>query len=255
MKVYFTGAGPGNPDYLTVKALRLLERAECCIWAGSLVNPALLEILPAACRIFDSAGMSLAETVAVMQEYAGKDIDVIRLHTGDPSLYGAINEQMRQLDQLGIAYELVPGIGAFQAAAASLCCELTAPEISQSVVLTRTSGRTPLPAGQELANFAATGATLCIYLSAHKPLEVCETLIPYYGSDCPAAFIYHASWPDEDRISSTLAELPELVANSGYNRTSIILVGRALARVGAESKLYAADFTHGYRRGRENLDC
>ena len=178
-----------------------------------------------------------------------KALDVIRLHTGDPSLYGAINEQMRKLDGLGIAYELIPGIGAFQAAAASLCCELTAPEIAQAVVLTRTSGRTPIPAGQELENFAVTGATLCIYLSAHKPEEVCETLIPHYGSDCPAAFIYHASWPDEDKIISTLAELPALVAKSGYNRTSIILVGRALAKNGAESKLYAADFTHGYRRG------
>ncbi len=247
MKVYFTGAGPGNPDYLTVKALRLLENAKCCIWAGSLVNPALLEILPKDCAVFDSAKMSLEETTATIKEYAEKGVDVIRLHTGDPSLYGAIAEQMRELDEIGIEYELVPGIGAFQAAAATLCTELTAPEISQSVVLTRTSGRTPLPAGQELANFARTGATLCIYLSAHKPREVCDTLKEYYGDDCPAAFIYHASWEDEDKIVSTLKDLPELVEKSGYNRTSIIIVGKAIAKMGGESKLYSSHFTHGYR--------
>ncbi len=247
MKVYFTGAGPGNPDFLTVKALRLLEQAECCIWAGSLINPALLEILPQSCAVYDSAEMSLEETTAVIKEYAGKGVDVIRLHTGDPSLYGAIAEQMRELDLLGIEYELVPGIGAFQAAASSLCCELTAPEISQAVVLTRTSGRTPLPSGQKLENFARTGATLCIYLSAHKPEQICAELIPYYGVDCPAAFIYHASWEDEAKIVSTLGELPEKVAESGYNRTALIVVGKAIAGLGAESKLYSKSFSHGYR--------
>ena len=251
MKVYFTGAGPGNPEYLTVKALRLLEKARCCIWAGSLVNPSLLTVLPESCKIFDSAKMSLEDTIAVIREYSEKGIDVIRLHTGDPSLYGAIAEQMRELDKLDIEYELIPGIGAFQAAAATLCTELTAPEISQSVVLTRTSGRTPLPVGQELENFAKTGATLCIYLSAHKPKEVCDTLIPYYGEDCPAAFIYHASWEDEDKIVSTLKELPELVENSGYNRTSIIIVGQAIKKMGAESKLYSSHFTHGYRDAKK----
>ncbi len=251
MKVYFTGAGPGNIEYLTVKAYKLLETAECCIWAGSLVNPELLSILPETCKVYDSAKLSLVETTEIIQEYAEQNIDVVRLHTGDPSLFGAIAEQMRQLDELGIEYELIPGVGAFQAAAASLCCELTAPEISQSVVLTRSSGRTPLPAGQELVNFAQTGATLCIYLSAHKPREICESLEPYYGKDCPAAFIYHASWADEDKIVSTLGELPALVEKSGYDRTAIIIVGRAIASLGAESKLYSPYFSHGYREARE----
>ena len=251
MKVYFTGAGPGNPEYLTVRAYKLLSKAKCCIWAGSLVNPDLLTLLPIDCVVHDSAELSLPEIIAIMKECAVAGVDVVRLHTGDPSLYGAINEQMRELDKEKIAYELIPGIGAFQAAAATLCTEFTAPEISQAVVLTRTSGRTPLPKGQELENFARTGATLCVYLSAHKPDIVCRTLIPHYGAECPAAFIYHASWDDEDKIVATLEDLPDLIAEKGYDRASIIIVGKAIAKLGENSKLYSQHFSHGFRDSAE----
>lgn len=247
MRVFFTGAGPGNIEYLTLKAERILKSAACCIWAGSLINPEILSLLPEGCKLYDSASMSLADIIEVIKDCKEKDIDVVRLHTGDPSLYGAIAEQMRVLDNLDIKYELIPGVGAFQAAAATLKTELTAPEISQSVVLTRTSGRTPLPSGQELENFAKTGATLCIYLSAHKITEICQMLSKYYGEDCPAAFIYHASWSDEVKLVSTLEELPVEVQKSGFTKTSIIVVGHALAKKGADSKLYDAEFTHGYR--------
>lgn len=246
MKVYFTGAGPGDPELLTVKARRLLEGARCCIWAGSLINPQILELLPAGCRVYDSAGMNLEEIVGVMRECEAAGIDVVRLHTGEPALYGAIGEQMRELDRLGIAYEQIPGISAFQAAAATLRLELTAPEVAQAVVITRAPGRTPLPEAQSLAAFARTGATLCIYLSAHKVDDICAELAQHYGADCPVAFVYKASWPQEQSLRGTLTTLPEMVAQSGLSKTALILVGRALAG-GENSRLYDKTFTHEFR--------
>lgn len=252
MKVFFTGAGPGDPELLTVKARRLLENARVCIWAGSLVNPQILEILPPDCAVHDSAPLALEEIIALMKDAAALDIDVIRLHTGEPSLYGAIAEQMRELRLLNIPYEVVPGISAFQAAASALACELTAPEIAQAVVITRTPGRTPLPAGQELAAFARTGATLCLYLSAHKLDEICQELAEYYGNDCPAALVYKASWPEQKVMEGTLQSLPATVAAAGSpDRTALILVGRALTGDG-NSRLYASSFTHGYREGAKS---
>ena len=248
MKVFFTGAGPGDPELLTVKARKLLEQARVCIWAGSLINPQILSLLPPECEIHDSAPLNLAEIIGLIEGAARRGLDVIRLHTGEPALYGAIAEQMRELRARGIAYEIVPGISAFQAAAAALQRELTAPEVAQAVVITRSSGRTPLPAGQELSAFARTGATLCIYLSAHKLSEVCAELTQHYGPDCPAALVYKASWPQERIFESTLSALPGQVAAGGgeLERTAIILVGRALAG-GAASKLYDAAFSHGSR--------
>lgn len=251
MRVYFTGAGPGDPELLTVKARRLLERARVCIWAGSLINPQILTLLPPECEIYDSAPLNLGQIVGLIEDAARRGLDVIRLHTGEPALYGAIAEQMRELRARAIAYEVVPGISAFQAAAAALGRELTAPEVAQAVVITRAPGRTPLPAGQELAAFARTGATLCIYLSAHKLAEVCAELAGHYGADCPAALVYKASWPQQRVIESTLAGLPDEVALAGgeeLEKTAIILVGRALAG-GAASKLYDATFTHACRTG------
>lgn len=246
MKVYFTGAGPGDPDLLTVKARRLLEGARCCIWAGSLVNPQIIELLPAGCRVYDSAGMNLEQIIEVMRECATEDIDVVRLHTGEPALYGAIGEQMRELDRLGIAYEQIPGISAFQAAAATLRLELTAPEVAQAVVITRAPGRTPLPEAQNLAAFARTGATLCVYLSAHKVDDICAELAQHYGADCPAAFVYKASWPQEQSLRGTLTTLPGLVTESGLSKTALILVGRALTG-GEKSRLYDPAFAHEFR--------
>lgn len=250
MKVYFVGAGPGDPELLTVKAQRLLRAGKCCIYAGSLINPQLLDLLPDESERYDSAGMNLDEIVAVIEKAAANGIDVIRLHTGEPSLYGAIAEQMDELDRLKIDYEVVPGISSFQAAAASLRVELTAPEISQTVTLSRIAGRTPVPKGQELDQLAATRATLCLFLSVGKMGEVADTLAEHYGPDCPAAVVFHASWPDEQAIRGTLADIGSKVESAGITRTAMILVGHALARpLPHASRLYDRHFTHGYRQG------
>ncbi|MBN2713224.1 MAG: precorrin-4 C(11)-methyltransferase [Planctomycetes bacterium] len=247
MKVWFVGAGPGDPELLTLKAKALLEKAECCIYAGSLVNPVILDCLPESCEKYDSAGMDLPEIIAVMEKCRDRGVDVIRLHTGEPAIYGAIGEQMRELDRIGIEYAVVPGISSFQAAAASLQVELTSPEVSQTVILTRCAGRTPVPETQQLDKLAEAQATLCLFLSVGKLAEVCADLAQHYGEDCPAALVYHASWADEKKICGTLATLPELA--SGIERTAMIIVGRALNPPGCSSKLYASEFTHGYRKG------
>lgn len=249
MKVIFVGAGPGDPELLTLKAARLLREARICIFAGSLVGPAIMELIPADAERHDSAEMNLEQIIEVCRQAQGRGVDVIRLHSGEPSIYGAIGEQMNALDALGIAYEVVPGISSFQAAAAALKVELTAPEVSQTVILTRTAGRTPLPAGQELERLAASRATLCIFLSTHKVGEIAGTLAAHYGAECPAAVVYHASRADQQVIRGTLADLPERVAASGIRKTAQVMVGWALARQGAASKLYDASFTHEYRQG------
>jgi precorrin-4/cobalt-precorrin-4 C11-methyltransferase len=249
MKVYFVGAGPGDPELLTVKAQRLLAQARLCIYAGSLINPDLLGLLPANCQQHDSAPLNLDEIVVLFQQARAQDIDIIRLHTGEPAIYGAIGEQMDALDQLGIAYEIVPGISAFQAAAATLRVELTAPEIAQTIILTRAPGRTPMPASEDLARLAQSRATLCIYLSTEKVGALTGTLAEQYGADCPAALVYHASWPDEKVIRGTLADIAVKIAAEQITRTAIFLVGYALARPAPHvSKLYDKDFAHGYRR-------
>jgi precorrin-4/cobalt-precorrin-4 C11-methyltransferase len=175
-------------------------------------------------------------------------MDVVRLHSGDPSIYGAIREQMRELDALGIGYQVVPGISAFQAAAAALRTELTAPELSQTIILTRAAGRTPVPAAQELQRLAATRATLCLFLSVQRLEELAQTLTVEYGSECPVAVVYRASWPDEQVIRGTLGTIAAQVAVEGIGRTALIVVGQALARIGPASRLYDAGFSHGYRQ-------
>jgi precorrin-4/cobalt-precorrin-4 C11-methyltransferase len=250
MKVHFVGAGPGDPELLTIKADRLLRSARCCIYAGSLVNPALLDLLPPEAERHASAALDLPQIIAVIEQAHGRDIDVVRLHTGEPSIYGAIGEQMDALDRLGIDYEVVPGISSFQAAAAALRAELTAPEVSQTVILTRTAGRTPVPASEELSKLAASRSTLCIFLSSGKMADIAATLIPHYGEDCPAAVVYHASWPDQEVVRGTLADIAAVAAAKGITRTAIVLVGRALARpLPRASKLYDPGFRHGYREG------
>lgn len=249
MKVYFVGAGPGDPELLTRKAERLLRSARCCIYAGSLVNPQLLDLLPPSAQRHDSARMDLGQIIAVIERAQRDGIDVIRLHTGEPAIYGAIGEQMDALDRLGIEYEVVPGISSFQAAAAALRVELTAPEVSQTIILTRTAGRTPMPASEELSKLAASRATLCIFLSSDKLAEVAATLTPHYGAECPAAVVYHASWPDQKVVRGMLADIA--ARSAGITRTAMVLVGHALARPLAHaSKLYDANFRHGYREGR-----
>ncbi|MCJ8499942.1 precorrin-4 C(11)-methyltransferase [Desulfatitalea alkaliphila] len=249
MKVYFVGAGPGDPDLLTRKAERLLRRAQVCIYAGSLVSPMVLALLPAAARSYNSAGLTLEETIAIMLQARDADQDVVRLHTGDPSLYSATAEQMAALERHGMVYEVVPGVSAFQAAAATLGWELTLPETTQSVVLTRTPGRTPMPAGETLARFGRSGATLCLYLSAHTIAETAATLAAHYGRDCPAAVVYRASWPDERIVRGTLADIAAKTRAAGITKTALILVRPAPVQP-ACSRLYDADFSHGAREGR-----
>ena len=249
MKVFFVGAGPGDPELLTMKAWKLLKSCHICVYAGSLVNPEVLHIVPKEAKRHNSAAMSLKEIVAVFLEARDRGIDVIRLHSGDPSIYGAIREQMNELDTAGIAYEVVPGISAFQASAALLQIELTAPEVAQTVILTRTSGRTPLPEEQGLEYLARTHTTLCIFLSGHKIDETITVLIGYYGADCPAAVVYHASWPDEKSVKGTLGDIAEKARAADMGQTSLILVGRALSRDIPASKLYDPSFSHGFREG------
>lgn len=248
MKVHFVGAGPGDPELLTRKAERLLYEACICIYAGSLVSPEVLALLGPSAEKHDSASMNLSEIIAVCEEARTRGVDVVRLHSGEPSLYGAIAEQMDELDRRGIEYDVTPGISSFQAAAAALRTELTAPEVAQTVILTRASGRTPLPPRQELARLASAHATLCIFLSTGHVEEVVAALLRDYGAACPAAVVYHVTWPDQQLIRTRLADLVSSVKAAGLNKTAIILVGEALARTEARSRLYDADFTHEYRR-------
>jgi len=249
MKVFFVGAGPGDPELLTLQAERLLRNCRCCIYAGSLVSPQVLALLPASASKHDSASLTLEQTIAICRQAKEQDMDVVRLHSGDPAIYGAIREQMNELDKLGIAYEVVPGVSSFQAAAAALKTELTAPEVSQTIILTRTSGRTPLPAEQELDRLAQTHATLCLFLSVQKMDELARSLAKHYGDDCPIAVVYHASWPDQRIVRGTLADIAGKVAQEQISKTAMIIVGRALALDIPASKLYDASFSHGHRKG------
>jgi len=249
--VTFVGAGPGDPDLMTLKAARLLRECQCCIYAGSLVSPEVIGLLPESCEKHDSAEMTLAQTTEACREAVARGLSVVRLHSGDPSIYGAIREQMNELDTLGIAYEVVPGVSSFQASAAALKTELTAPEVSQTIILTRDSGRTPLPPEQELSKLGAAHATLCVFLSVQGIGKVVAALLPHYGATCPAAVVYRASWPDQQIVRGTLADIAEKVRQAGISRTAMIVVGQALKRDIPVSKLYDAEFTHGYRKGGE----
>jgi len=248
MKVYFVGAGPGNPELLTIKAQRLICAAKCCIYAGSLVSEQVLALLPENCEKHDSATMSLNETTAIIQSCQERSIDVVRLHTGEPALFGAIAEQMRELEKYQITFEVIPGISSFQAAAAAIQTELTAPEIAQTVILSRIAGRTPVPSEQALEHLAATRSTLCLFLSIHQIVKITQILIPHYGATCPVAIVYRASWPDQIVVEGTLTNIVDQVKQAGITRTAMILVGPALRRQGGLSKLYDETFSHGYRQ-------
>jgi precorrin-4/cobalt-precorrin-4 C11-methyltransferase len=251
MKIYFVGAGPGDPELLTVKALRLVATCKVCIYAGSLVSPAVLAKIAPEAEKHDSASLSHPEVIALFQDAQKRGLDVVRLHTGDPSIYGAIGEQISDLEKLGIAYEVVPGVSAFQASAAALGWELTVPEVAQSIVLTRTPGRTPMPEAEALENFAKTGATLCVFLSAHAIAEHAPLLAKYYGKDCPAAVVFHASWADQKIVQGTLADIAEKIRAEGIEKTALFIVRRA--STGAQSRLYAPEFAHGYRQVKDGV--
>lgn len=251
MKVYFIGAGPGDPDLLTVKAERLITNCKCCIYAGSLVGEEVISLIPEEAERYDSAKLSLDEILGIIKQFREAETDVLRLHSGDPSIYGATGEQMNALDALGIEYEVVPGISSFQAAAAALKVELTAPEVAQAVILTRTPGRTPMPEAQRIEAFARTGATLCLFLSVHKVVELAETLSKYYGSRCPAAVIFCVSRKNEKIIRGTLSDIGKKTIAEHISKTALIMVGNAIGRVKNTSRLYDATFSHGFRKARE----
>ena len=248
MTVHFIGAGPGAPDLITVRGRDLIARCPVCLYAGSLVPKALLDHCPPSARIVDTAPMSLEEIVAECKRATDAGQDVARLHSGDLSVWSAMGEQLRRLAEVGIAYTITPGVPSFAAAAAALGQELTLPELAQSVVLTRTSGRaSAMPPGETLEAFAATGATLAVHLSIHVLDKVVAALVPHYGADCPAAVVYRASWPDERIVRATLGTL-QASLSAELERTAIILVGRTLEpKDFAESRLYAADYDRRYR--------
>jgi precorrin-4/cobalt-precorrin-4 C11-methyltransferase len=245
MTVHFIGAGPGAPDLITVRGLRLIEQCPVCLYAGSLVPRAVIEAAPAGARVIDTAPMTLEEIIAEIAAAHRDGLDVTRVHSGDPSLYGAIAEQMRRLDALGIPYDVTPGVPAFAAAAAALRHELTLPEVAQTVILTRTATRaSAMPVGESLERLAASGATLAIHLSITNLAKVVRALLPHYGVDCPVVVAYRVSWPEERMIRGTLADIREKAKAAGFTRTALILVGWALAGEGGDSRLYAADHHH-----------
>jgi precorrin-4/cobalt-precorrin-4 C11-methyltransferase len=251
MTVHFVGAGPGAPDLITVRGAELIARCPVVIFAGSLVPRAVVARARPDARVLDSAGMTLDEIVAAMRDAYGRGEDVARVHTGDPLLFGSTAEQMRRLDALGIPYEVVPGVSSFTAAAAALRRELTVPGVSQTVILARAAGRTPVPEGQDLAALAAHRATLALFLSAQRLDEVVAALAPAYGPDCPAAVVHRASWPDERVVRGRLADLAELARAHGIDATAMVLVGPALAAEGfPDSRLYAPEFGHAFRAAR-----
>ncbi len=247
MKVYFIGAGPGDPELITVKGKRVIESSGYCIYAGSLVNKEILNYCGEDTKIYDSASMALEEIIQVMEEASKKDTDVARVHTGDPSIYGAIQEQMSELDKLGIDYEVIPGVSSFLAAASALKQELTLPGVSQTIIITRIEGRTPVPETEKLEVLSKTKATLCIFLSVKEIERVAEILKPAYGDDCTVAIVYKASWKDEKIINSDLSNIADATIQNGIKKTAMIIVGEVLSRNFDYSKLYDKHFKHAYR--------
>ncbi len=251
--VYFVGAGTGAVDLITVRGMRLLEKADVIIYAGSLVNPGLLEYAKEECLIYDSANLTLEEVLELMQKAEEQGMTTVRLHTGDPSIYGAVREQMDELDRLGIAYESCPGVSACFGAAASLNLEYTLPSVSQSVIITRMSGRTKVPEKESIESFAAHQASMAIYLSTGMLNELSERLIEGgYAKETPAALVYKATWPEEESYVCTLETLCDTAKEHGITKTALVLVGDFIAhRKYEKSKLYAADFSTGFRQAKD----
>lgn len=248
MTVHFIGAGPGAADLITLRGRDLIAASAVCLYAGSLVPAALLSHCPAGARIVNTAPMSLDEIMAEISAAHAQGHDIARLHSGDLSIWSAMGEQLRRLRAADIPFDVTPGVPSFAAAAAALECELTLPGLAQSVILTRTSGRaTAMPPRENLAAFAATGATLAIHLSVHVVDQVLADLIPHYGADCPVAVVWRASWPDQRILRATLGTLQSGLAQE-LQRTALILVGPALGATGFnESRLYAGDYDRRYR--------
>lgn len=247
--VHFVGAGSGAADLITLRGKRLLETADVVIYAGSLVNPELLEYTRSDCEIYNSAFMTLDEVIKVMEQAENNGKTVIRLHTGDPSVYGAIREQMDRLDSLGIAYDVCPGVSSFCGAAAALKAEYTLPDVSQTVILTRMSGRTPVPERESIESLASHNATMVIFLSIGMLDELSERLIKGgYTADTPAAIVYKATWKDEKVFRCTVGTLAQTAKQNNITKTALITVGYFLGDIRSLSKLYSADFETEFRK-------
>lgn len=247
--IYFVGAGPGDPELMTVKAVRLLGQADLVIYAGSLINPDVLDTVNPGARVVDSASMTLESVIEMMVGDYRRGRRVVRLHTGDPSLYGAIREQMDRLDQLRIPYRVVPGVSSFLAAAASLGVEYTVPEVAQTLIITRLEGRTPVPASEALGSLARHRTSLCLFLSAGMIERAAGELLQNYPPETPAAVVEKASWPDQRIVRGNLSEIAVLAQKAGITRTALILVGDFLESQGTRSLLYDPSFSHQYRQG------
>lgn len=250
--VHFVGAGPGAPDLITVRGAKALENADVVVYAGSLVNPALLEYCPDA-EVFNSALMTLEEIVDVVAKKVAEGKNVVRLHTGDPSLYGAVREQMDALEKLGIPFDSCPGVSACFGAAAALDLEYTLPDVSQSLIITRMKGRTSVPERESVESFAAHRASMAIYLSAGALDELAKRLVDGgYDPKTPAALVYKATWNDEKKILCTVETLAQVGKENNVTKTAVVLVGDALAKTNyAKSKLYSASFSTEFRKAKE----
>ena len=246
--VHFVGAGPGAPDLITLRGAELLKQADVIIYAGSLVNPALLELAREDCEIHNSAKMTLEQVINVMKQAEAAGRTTVRLHTGDPCVYGAIREQMDALDELGIAYDDVPGVSSFCGAAAALRAEYTLPGVSQSVIITRLAGRTPVPEAESLASMASHGASMAVFLSSGMLGRVQEELLKgAYTEDTPAALVYKATWPEEKTVRCTVGTLAQAGEEHGISKTALVLVGNFLDSPYEKSKLYDPSFTTEFR--------
>ena len=250
--IHFVGAGSGAPDLITVRGERLLREADVIIYAGSLVNPALLQNAKQGCDIHDSAKMTLEQVLAVMELAEANGKTTVRLHTGDPSIYGAIREQMDELDAKKIQYDVTPGVSSFCGAAAVLKAEYTLPDVSQTVIITRMAGRTPVPEREEISLLASHGATMAIFLSTGMLEGLKEQLIKGgYTAQTPAAIVYKATWQDEKQVVGTVGDLPQMASENGITKTALILVGGFLGSSYKRSKLYDPSFTTEFREASE----
>lgn len=250
IQVHIVGAGPGDPELITRKGARLLETADVIIYAGSLVNPALLELAKDGAEIHNSASMTLPEVIRTIEAAVQVKKSVVRLHTGDPAIYGAIQEQMDELDAKGISYEVVPGVSSFLATAAALKQEYTLPGITQTVIITRNEGRTPMPEREKLRSLAEHQATMCIFLSITMlDAVVAELITGGYPASTPIAIVQRASWPEQKIVRGTLETIVEAVSDKDIDRTAMIVVSHALNADYELSRLYAPEFSHGFRKG------
>ena len=255
MTVHFIGAGPGAPDLITIRGRDLIAKCHVCLYAGSLVPEELVAVAPEGALVKDTAPMNLNEIIDEIRDAHAEEKDVARVHSGDPSIYGAIAEQMRMLDKIGIPYDVTPGVPSFAAAAAELKQELTLPEVSQTIIATRTAMHaSEMPEGEDLVKLSASGATMAIHLSVRNLKHVRDTLIPYYGTDCPVVVAYRVSWPDQKFILGTLEDIYQKVRDSKISRTALILVGRVFGSQDfRDSSLYDPEHVHVLRPKKKVL--